>query len=536
MMKNIQLHLNQINDYLNKGQPMKGFDFPWADFAPDKWLKKNILSPIEGGIDQAVAFREYWKGLEVYMNEILVPYSIALGYFKGVEKKRMMEESPMDNIRSLIELMSFNSDLSSRGASGSIKAMNDYAENDVSEAFGAFLNTLFYQDGENLNAYFKRKAKLITAMTKDYPDAIENVAPLFGFHFERGEDEKFAETDRFIVYRINSRDKKIKTDMSKKPVLIIPPYVLGANILSFLPDEQRSYTHAFADQSIPTYIRIQKSIDENVGVQTLTGEDDTRDTAYFCDLLKKRHNRMVTLNGYCQGGFSCVCNVLTGELDGLVDALITCVAPIDGTRSKGLADFLKSLPERYNNLLYGAKTLPNGNQVADGKLMGWVYKLKSIEKESPLVSFYRDLVMIKSASKETLHFNNTGLALNYWLKNDRTDIPLGITKMSFASFNIPITKDGVLPVQLFGKKLQFKRIKEKKLPWLICYGEKDDLVESPAALAPMDYIPVETTPFPKGHVAIATSWSHPLSEYPLHGRFGENNRYRGPVRFHMDLE
>ena len=22
----------------------------------------------------------------------------------------------------------------------------------------------------------------------------------------------------------------------------------------------------------------------------------------------------------------------------------------------------------------------------------------------------------------------------------------------------------------------------------------------------------------------------------LHGRFGENNRYRGPIRFHMDLE
>ena len=155
---------------------------------------------------------------------------------------------------------------------------------------------------------------------------------------------------------------------------------------------------------------------------------------------------------------------------------------------------------------------------------------------SPLVSFYRDLVMIKSASKETFHFNNTALALNYWLKNDRTDIPMGITKMSFASFNTPITKDGVLPVQLFGKKLELKRIKEKKLPWLICYGEKDDLVEGPAALAAMDYIPVETTPFPKGHVAIATSWSHPRSEYPLHGRFGENNRYRGPVRFHMDLE
>jgi hypothetical protein len=143
--------------------------------------------------------------------------------------------------------------------------------------------------------------------------------------------------------------------------------------------------------------------------------------------------------------------------------------------------------------------------------------------------------MIKSASQEKFKFNKTALALNYWLKHDRSDIPMGITKMSFASFNIPITKDGTLPIRLFDRDLNFKRMKEKKIKWLICYGEKDDLVESPAALAPQDYIKVETTPFPKGHVAIATSWSHPRSEYPLDGAFGEGNRYRGPVKFHMDL-
>jgi len=41
--------------------------------------------------------------------------------------------------------------------------------------------------------------------------------------------------------------------------------------------------------------------------------------------------------------------------------------------------------------------------------------------------------------------------------------------------------------------------------------------------------------FPKGHVAIATSWSHPESACALHTRFGEK-QYRGPVRFHLDLE
>jgi hypothetical protein len=39
--------------------------------------------------------------------------------------------------------------------------------------------------------------------------------------------------------------------------------------------------------------------------------------------------------------------------------------------------------------------------------------------------------------------------------------------------------------------------------------------------------------FPKGHGAIATSWSHPETEYALHKRFGA---CRGPVRFQLDLE
>jgi hypothetical protein len=107
--------------------------------------------------------------------------------------------------------------------------------------------------------------------------------------------------------------------------------------------------------------------------------------------------------------------------------------------------------------------------------------------------------------------------------------------MSFASYNTPITRDGVLPVKLFGHKLEFARLAKMGIPWLICYGESDDLVEKEAALAPLDYIAAEISPFPKGHVAIATSWSNPSSAYALHTRFDDGNR-RGPVRFHLDLQ
>jgi hypothetical protein len=167
--------------------------------------------------------------------------------------------------------------------------------------------------------------------------------------------------------------------------------------------------------------------------------------------------------------------------------------------------------------------------------MGWVYKLKSIEQEIPAAAFFRDLMMFARQTNGTHKISKTALGLNYWLQNERFDLPLEITRMSFASYNDPITDDGTLPVRLFGNKLNLKRLKEKKIPWLICYGTHDDLVERETALAPLDHVDAEVTPFPKGHVAIATSWSSPDTACALHTRFGDGD-YRGPVRFHMDLE
>jgi hypothetical protein len=51
----------------------------------------------------------------------------------------------------------------------------------------------------------------------------------------------------------------------------------------------------------------------------------------------------------------------------------------------------------------------------------------------------------------------------------------------------------------------------------------------------LDYINAEVTAFPKGHVAIATSWSHPGSAYALHQRY-EKEQTVGPVRFQLDLQ
>jgi poly(3-hydroxyalkanoate) synthetase len=464
------------------------------------------------------------------------PYFTATGYFSDVEKTKLTTSHPVESMISYAQLLDMNMGLANRGFLGSMKIMSEFANYELRDLFNALCNTVYSETGgENIESLVQRKLQTMNIMTTKFPKAIERAQWDFGFHFELGNNTKIAETPRFELYKIDPTEKGVKTDDSMKPVIIIPPYVLGANILAFLPGENRSYTHSYANQGIPTYIRILKDVSSNEAVQVMTPEDDVKDTKKFLEEIRKKHNKPVTLNGYCQGGFIAMCGLLTGEYDDLVDSMITCVSPMDGSRSSGLSSFLKKLPPRFNDLAYGTKTLPNGNKLADGNLMSWIYKLKSIEDEIPVVARLRDMRMFDHPGNENTKINTTAAALNYWLLHERTDIPLEIVKLSFNSYNIPVDKEGNLPVKIFGKKLNFKRIAEKKVKWLICYGEKDNLVEKSSALAPLDYVKATVSKFPKGHVSIATSWSKPDSKCALHTRFGEEGNM-GPVYYHLELD
>ena len=173
--------------------------------------------------------------------------------------------------------------------------------------------------------------------------------------------------------------------------------------------------------------------------------------------------------------------------------------------------------------------------------MGWVYRLRKLETESPIASFHRDIDMFDSQASPRPKISRTAAAINYWLTHDQKDIPVNITRMSFASYSIPIDQEGTLPVALFGRKLNLKRLEAKKTPWLICIADGDDLVDKEASLAALNYIDAEVCVFPKGHASIATSWSIPTSGCPLHLRFcvpslsapEQDKIYRGPVCFQM---
>ena len=507
---------------------------PKAD-APDDPAGNSLRAFLTGLSYLTSASQNGPSTLFRYANEFIIPYMLATTYFREAEVGKLVRQDPRQTFQDYWNLGLFNLDLCNRALIANLKAFGDYLSLESGRTAEAAVQLLFGGDPRQFEQLLQRKTDLMELIAFRYPEAIRAIEPEYGFHFERNENSKIAETDRFFLYQVLPSDPAVSVRKAGKPVLILPPYVLGGNILGFLPGDNRSYAHCFANQGIPTYIRMLKDIQTTEALQVMTGENDALDTRAFCAAIRERHGRQVTLNGYCQGGFSALCDILSGELDDLVDAFITCVAPMDGTHSEGLSSFLANLPRRFNDLDYGTKTLPNGNKVADGKLMGWVYKLKSIEEESPIAAFYRDLMMFAQQRGADFKISKTAAGLNYWLNNERYDLPMEITRMSFVSYNTPITQDGTLPVKLFGRKLNLNRLKEKKIPWLICYGLQDNLVEPATALAPLDHVDAEVSAFPKGHVAMATSWSDPKSACALHTRFGEK-KFRGPVRFQLDIE
>ncbi len=489
-------------------------------------LNETLLAAL---LDQAKAAQTYTLGLLRSINDFLAPSLVAFNSLATLEMNQPEPRPSPEGFQDWLALYQLNLKMLEKGLQGGLKSLNDYQVRQMDQAFQAWLQTAADLQGQYLADFMARQAQIMDLVVHDYPRAIREIQAEYGFHFDDGGYILVAETERFYLYQVLPRDKAVKVRPQGKPLLLLPPYVLGSNIMAFLPGENKSFVHCFANQGIPTYIRIVKDIQTNLAVQLLTGEEDCLDTRFFLEKIKERHGQAATLCGYCQGGFTAVVNLLSGELDGLVDALITCVAPMDGTRSRGLRGFLDQIPQRFRDMSLAIKTLPNGNRVVDGRLLSWVFKLRNIALENPVSAFYRDLQLLEKGGG----ISKSAAAINYWLLYDITDLPLAVCKMSYDSYNIPVTADGTLPVTLFGRFLNFKGIKERGIPWLICCADRDDLVEKECALAPLDWVEAEVSIFPKGHVAIATSWSLPTSECSLDSCFLD---YRGPVRFQLDLE
>ncbi|MCW5699164.1 MAG: hypothetical protein KIT00_04925 [Rhodospirillales bacterium] len=443
---------------------------------------------------------------------------------------RASRDNPLGLMESL-EVMQHNQTMVLQGVASAQEKLTSFVFDQIEEASQAMMNSAFgsTNGGETLAGYVKREADVMESVA-NFTEQIEKIASEFGFQFNSADYKLFCETDTFKVYQVLPIKKGVKVDDSLKPVLMVPPYMLGVHILSFLPYEDKSISHAFANEGVPTYVRVVKDIMKTEAVQTTTPEGDCDQTREICQKLKDKHGQKATLNGTCQGGYISLMNVLSGTLTDVVDALITNVAPIDGTYSPAIS----GMPKMHHDFV--TTTLENGNKVANGYLLSLGMRFVAIDREQPLVKVLDQASLHRATDRNP---GKTPAALFRWLLKERVHLPLGIANMSSLTFQEPIAEDGTLPVQLYGKPLNIKDLAKLNVPWYQNYAIKDDLVTPPCATAANKFLEgtdvIESVAFYGGHVAILTS---PYSKRsPVNGEFTDamGKKCRGPVKFQLDI-
>jgi hypothetical protein len=260
--------------------------------------KEKLMAAL---LDQAKAGQTYWLGLCRYISDFMAPSLNALNSFTAVEREKVANLPPQDTAGDFLSLWQFNLQLAQQALINGLKVINEYHLRQADEVLKAWLNTALGHEGEDLASFMARQAQLMDLLVHGYPVAIRAIEPEYGFHFDDDRYIKVAETERFYLYQVLPWHQGVKAREQGKPIFIIPPYVLGSNIMAFLPGQDKSFVHCFANQGIPTYIRIVKDIATTPAVQDLTGEDDCLDTRGFCEQIKARHGKAITLCGYCQG-------------------------------------------------------------------------------------------------------------------------------------------------------------------------------------------------------------------------------------------
>lgn len=439
-------------------------------------------------------------------------------------------ENPMSLLETL-EVVEHSRELVTRGILATQSKLRDFAFDQLEEATSALLNTILNTEGEKISGYMNREAHVMEAVA-NFHEQITKIKDDFGFQFATPNYQLVHETAAFQLYQVMPTKAGVTVRDDLKPMILIPPYMLGVHILSFLPGENKSYAHCFANEGIPTYVRVVKDIMQTEAVQDMTPEEDCLQTIELCERVMEKHGSRykVTLNGTCQGGYISLMNLLSGKFKDTCDTLITNVAPIDGTYS----DAISGMPAMHHDFV--TAELPNGKKVANGYLLSLGMRFVAVDREVPLIKVL-DQVSLQKATD--LNPGKTVAALFRWLLKERVHLPLEIAKMSSRTFHEPIAANGDLPVQLFGKPLNVGDLKELKIKWYQDYALKDDLVTPACATAGNKFLEgtgvIESVPFPGGHVAILTS---PYSKRsPVNGEFEgkDGTKYRGPVKFQIDV-
>lgn len=426
---------------------------------------------------------------------------------------------------SISELISLISELNMSAFRESVSYWNERSQ----ELFAATLRW----DIEEIERFWSRQAEALDIVLHRFPIAEKDIRPRMGFRFDDARRfRETAETSRAILYQVLPLAEGIVPRLNGKPIVHFAPFTLPENILDLLPDEGISMVGAFANSGTPTYFIHIRDILETPAVQTMNEEELLEDIRYFCELLRDRHGRKVTLSGTCQGALPTL-HAVCAEFLGIhhaVDAWLGIAPAYSLAASHRVRKQIGRVPRSHRKLALITERLPNGNRVVIGEPSALSSRLWNFDTENPFARLFTDL---RDAEKGDL--SPFALALRSYLSSIRP-MPLAITEASQRCSMIPIDEEGTLPETLFGSPATLRTPIEHGIRLHVVAGSKDTVVDPDAALAMFQIACVKNYERATyqvvdgaGHVALMTTCTHPNSKNFI-GNPG------GPLWFHLELE
>lgn len=482
-------------------------------------------------LNNAEIFTLFNQGLFNHRMAFLSPIYKLFAKFNENDNASLMANPTVDNIaRSIKERMEIFTYMDK-----TVKEIGEEVSKIVPDFFNLEFNKALQvhlkpEEGESLEDYQKGLLKLLKRVVYEYPKEIAEAGNKYGFQFDNGKYEVISDTDSFILYKVLPTKQNVTIKENCQPMLFIHPYVLGHNVLGFFPNLDRSYIHAFANAGVPTYLRYRKKANQSATVLSTTLDEDILATKTFCKLLSDMYKKPVVLNGYCHGGWLSLVALLSGELDNLVDTLITSVAPLDAAQ----AEIYHPTVNMVKNLetdIFKLADLKDNRRYIDGEIVSLFVKLPTSGKENGIYTFFDALKQFKKLIDKPISVEMAGM--QHWLLHERVPMSVDMMQSILDAYITPIAEDGTFPAKPFGKKINIKRIDEKKIKFYICYAEKDYIVPPSTNKTIKKWVKVEEVAFPKGHAAIATSWSKPGSECFVGNEFEGK---RGPLKYYLDLQ
>ena len=414
-------------------------------------------------------------------------------------------------------------------SSGAMRASVEY----FNEKSSQLLPLLLSGDMEAVALFWERQVEILDIVVNQNPAAMRAIKAEMGCQFDDAKRYvKISETPRAILYQVLPLKEGIVMRKSGKPVIHMSPFILPENIIDLLPYRGLSYVGAFANSGTPTYLLHGKNIWDCIATQMLSEEDLLLDLKFFAEIVHGIHGHKATINGTCQGALPLLHGVCCSQLqlDRDVNVWIGTVPAYALSRSERFQENLRMIPKSKQHLSAITQRLPSGNDVVLGEPASLSMRLSNFGKENPLSALIRDM---KGAERGK--FSPMSAALRHYLETIRP-MPLQITAMSQHCAMFPITNDGVFPGLLFGEPISLQYAVEKGITLYVVAGEKDDVVDLPAALAMFDIPCIKEYRGASAHVIPGAGHVAPMTTCAVEGSKNFIGNSGGPLWFHLNME